>query len=252
MSDKGYDDVNNNPKPKRFSRRTKVAAISVVAFAILLFMPILPRPNVSVQDLPDGHKAFVVSLIDTSKIEDHIGSNSTPFMPTSDKVPLHGWVDAVARHADGTIFWESHHTNLITTVGKDWIAPQLGSTSPGGNGANYIALSTNTKAPAASDTCISTTDGGTTSAEITDGNGLARAQGTYAHTGGNSNFTVSKTFSATGTYTAVHRAGLVTGTASGDTCAGGNDGSMIAQTAFSNDVTLVSGDSLAVTWTVNF
>ncbi|HSE44204.1 MAG TPA: hypothetical protein VLA89_02630 [Gemmatimonadales bacterium] len=105
------------------------------------------------------------------------------------------------------------------------------------SGAYFIALTTDTGAPAAGDTALTS--------EITT-NGLQRAAGTYAHTGGTTSYTVSKTFNASGTHTGVHKAGLFTGGPGGAL-----GGVMVFETNLNADATLASGDSLAVTWTVN-
>ena len=121
--------------------------------------------------------------------------------------------------------------NLITNAGKDFISAQIGSTTPGVNGANYIALTTDTAAANAADTTLTS--------EISTG-GLVRAQGTYAHTTGTNTYTISKTFTASATFTGVDKAGLFTASSSG---------TMLAESTFSS-VNLVSGDTLAITWTV--
>lgn len=167
---------------------------------------------------------------------------------TADSIGPHGYVVVSAKHADGSEFYHEESHNLITTAGKDFISAQVGG---GGSTttAQWIGLSTDTKAPAAADTCISTTDGGTTSAEITT-NGLSRAQGTYAHTAGTNTFTVTKTFTATATNTNVQKAGLFSANVGGaNTCTGGDDGTMLAENTFTS-VTLANGDQLTITWTI--
>lgn len=167
---------------------------------------------------------------------------------TTDSVGPHGYV-VVTVTRDGNEIYRHEDHNLITTVGKDFISAQLGSTTPGTNGANYIGLSTNTKAPSVLDTCISTTDGGSTSAEITSG-GLARSQGAYAHTAGTNTYTITEPFTASATHTNVQKAGLFSANVGGaDTCAGGDDGTMMAENTFT-PVTLNSGDQLTITWTI--
>ena len=149
---------------------------------------------------------------------------------TADSLGPHGYVVVSAKHADGSEFYHEESHNLITTAGKDFIAAQIGSTSPGANGANYIALTNTAITPAAGDTTLS--------GEITT-NGLARAQGTYAHTAGQNTFTVSKTFTATATQSA-QAAGLFTASSAG---------TMMAENTFTS-VTLNNGDQLTLTWTI--
>lgn len=168
---------------------------------------------------------------------------------TTDSVGPHGYV-VVTVTRDGNEIYRHEDHNLITNAGKDFISTQLGSTAPGANGANWIGLSTNTKAPSALDTCISTTDGGTTSAEIDTGGGLDRLQATYAHTAGTNTYTETRLFTADATYTSVQKAGLFTANVGGaNTCLGGDDGTMMAENTFT-PVTLNSGDQLTITWTI--
>jgi hypothetical protein len=101
--------------------------------------------------------------------------------------------------------------------------------------ARFIGLTTDTGGPAVGDTSLTS--------EITT-NGLQRALALYAHTPGATTSTLSKTFTASGTHTAVHKAGLFTG---GYGASGG--GVDVANTNLNADATLASGDSIAVTWT---
>lgn len=81
---------------------------------------------------------------------------------------------------------------MLTTAGKDFVASALGDRSGSREAAaDYIALTANATAPAAGDTTLT--------AEIaTASGGLVRAQATYAHTGGASTYTLTKTFTANG------------------------------------------------------
>jgi hypothetical protein len=103
------------------------------------------------------------------------------------------------------------------------------------SGAYFIGLTTDTGSPAAGDTALTS--------EITT-NGLARKAGTYAHTPGATSYTVAATWTASGTHTAVHKAGLFTG-------GPGLGGVMAFVSNLNADATLASGDQLTVTWTVN-
>jgi hypothetical protein len=150
---------------------------------------------------------------------------------TTDSVGPHGYV-VVTVTRDGNEIYRNEDHNLITNAGKDFIAAQIGQTTGiGSNGANFIALSTNTAAPAAGDTTLA--------GEITTG-GLGRSQGAYAHTNGQATYTITKQFSATATHTAVQKAGLFNATSSG---------TMMAENTFS-PVTLQNGDQLTITWTI--
>ena len=153
----------------------------------------------------------------------------------SEGLRITGWVKvSVVRNGEVTYFYESH--NLITNQGKDMIAKMVSGGSGSGtglnpNGANYIALTTDSTAPSATDTSLAS--------EIST-NGLQRAQGAWSHTNGTNPFTVSKTFTASGSFTAVQKAGLFNA-ASG--------GGMLAANTFSS-VNLISGDQITITWTI--
>lgn len=151
---------------------------------------------------------------------------------TSESFPVHGYV-TVSVLRDGQEIYHHEDHNLITDAGKDFIRQQIGETNSvniGTNGANYIALSSNTASPAASDTTLA--------GEITGG-GLQRSQGAYAEVSTNQ-FTITKTFTASATHTAVQKAGLFTASSSG---------TMMAENTFTS-VSLASGDQLTITWTI--
>ena len=98
----------------------------------------------------------------------------------------------------------------------------------------YIALTENASAASAASTSLT--------GEITTG-GCGRALGTYAHTLGAATYTLSKTFSVTATFPAIHRAGLFPVSTASSALLG-------FETVLNADASVVNGDSLAVTWTV--
>lgn len=121
--------------------------------------------------------------------------------------------------------------NVITNSGRDFLHVQgYGTAGLGANGLNYIALS--------NDTLTETTASTTLSTEIA-ANGLTRAQGTVAHTGGTNTTTVDKTFTATGAQSA-QKAALFTASSSG---------TMNHALAFTQRA-LISGDTLQITFTI--
>lgn len=124
-------------------------------------------------------------------------------------------------------------TNLRTNAGIDWQAESMGKTASRPAVADWIALTTNTGAPAAGDTTLTS--------EITT-NGLARAQGTFSHTASATSYKISFTFTATGTHTAVHKGGLFNASSAG---------TLAFETNLSSDATLASGDTLTIEWTIN-
>jgi hypothetical protein len=138
---------------------------------------------------------------------------------------------SVVRDGNEIYHYEDH--NLITNAGRDFIATELGATSGTGTlAANYIALTNNTAAPAVGDTTLA--------GEITTG-GLNRQQGTYSHTLGTDNWSVSKQFTATASNSGVVKAGLFTDS---------SGGTMMAENTFSS-VNLAPNDQLTITWTID-
>lgn len=153
-------------------------------------------------------------------------------------------VQVVARHADGSVFYESDIHNLRTTGGADWQANEMGATSGAPAQVNYIALSNNTNAPAAGDcgagsSACSLGGSSPTSPEITT-NGCARAQATFSHSNGTTTWTLTHTWTATGTQ-AVQEAGMFNASSSG---------TMVFEAAFTQ-VNLANTDTLTITWTVS-
>jgi hypothetical protein len=124
--------------------------------------------------------------------------------------------------------------NQITNSGRDFLHLQgYGSSGLGSNGLNYIGLTNASISPSPTDTSLS--------GEITT-NGLARAQGTYAHTAGTNTTTISYTFTASGTQSC-QAAALFT--AAGPPVSG----IMNHELTFTQR-SLISGDTLAVTYTI--
>lgn len=141
---------------------------------------------------------------------------------------VHAWIN----RADGTHEELGIAQNLRTTVGADWQADVMGnSTQPAE--AQYIALTTNTTAPAAGDTTLT--------GEIAS-DGLERAQGAYTHTGGTTSYKITHTFTATGAHTDVAKAGLFNDAAAG---------TLVFATLLSSTATLATNDTLTIEWTVN-
>lgn len=152
----------------------------------------------------------------------------------------------VAEESTNAPVWGNIGTNTTSVLtidswhnGDDSAGNTPGSTAnffimPGQGPARYIGLTTDTGAPAVGDTTLTSEQ---------TANGLSRALATFAHTGGTTTFTLSKTFSATGTVANVHKAGLFT---SGTNASGGV---LVADTNLNADASVANGDSLAVTWT---
>ena len=122
--------------------------------------------------------------------------------------------------------------NLRTNAGIDWQANVMGATSAPPAQANWIALSSDVAAPAATDTVLAS--------EFTT-LGLSRAQATFAHTTGQTNFTLTKTFTATGTAT-VAKAAIFNASTSG---------TMVFEALEPSSASLTTNDTYSQTVQVN-
>lgn len=146
-----------------------------------------------------------------------------------------GYVSVDAYHYDAatgtyTLFYHDESSNVITTIGLNWIEDQLGD-SPGTDPAKWIALS-NDGTSLASWTKLPN--------EI-NASGMTRAVGAYASTG-DGVWTIIATFTATGAVT-VQTTGLhwvVTAE---------SDSNLMAANDFTS-VTLATDDTLTITWTI--
>lgn len=135
------------------------------------------------------------------------------------------------RNAAGELLWEFDSSNLITTVGRDFLHTQGYGTSPAANGLNWIALSNDT---------VTETNASTVLSNEIAANGLARAQGTVSHTGGATTTTIAHTFTCATASQAAQKAALFTASSSG---------TMNHVLGFTQR-TLQVGDTLAVTFTI--
>jgi hypothetical protein len=136
------------------------------------------------------------------------------------------------------------NTTSVLTLDQWWNAADGVATTPAGTNSfiiapggaaafRFVALTTNATAPAATDTTLA--------GEITTG-GCGRALGTYAHTLGAATLTLTKAFSVSATFTAIHKAGVFSALSS----AGADP--MIFESALNLDATVGSGDTLTLTW----
>lgn len=136
----------------------------------------------------------------------------------------------------GTDTWipitENKH-NLLTNGGRDFIHNQAyRNTSAGTEGSRYIAVTSDSGAPAAGDTSLAS--------EIST-NGLARAAATTnTHSNGTNTSTLGITFTASGAHSNVQKSGLFNQASTG---------TMTHENTFT-PVTLATNDQLQVTWTL--
>jgi hypothetical protein len=156
-----------------------------------------------------------------------------------------GWT-VIAEESTNTPVYGNIGSNTATVLTIDaWKnADDSAGTTPGATAnyaiyptcrPRYIALTENASAAAAGNTTLT--------GELTTG-GASRALATYAHTNDAATLTLSKSFSITASFPAIHRAGLFT--ASNPTAAG----IMVFETVLNADANVINGDTLAVTWTI--
>lgn len=149
-----------------------------------------------------------------------------------------GWLSAKVIRADGTVKQLALlKPNLLTNNGKDVMHSNVyTNVTNGTRGFNYIAVTESTITPAVTDTTLT--------GEITT-NGLARAAANPAasHTAGTGASTVEVTMTSSGSFTDV-KASATFNASSGATMA------HIANYATGSG-TLISGDTLKTTWTLN-
>lgn len=145
-----------------------------------------------------------------------------------EKMQVVGTWHVVARHADGTIFSDQTVHNLLTTAGRSFMHDQVyRNTSAGTQGSRFIAVTTDSAAPAAGDTVLAS--------EITTG-GLARAAAT-TNSYSSPTTTLAVTFTATATHTNVQKMALFNASSAGT----------MTHEATITAVTLNNTDTLTVT-----
>ena len=189
-----------------------------------------------------GKLGFGVSgTIATATSATSLTATATPFVASayigcvvvaeeSTNAPVHGTIISNTTSVLTIDAWRNGDDSAGTTPGATANYGILAGNAP----ARYIALTENAGAANAADTALT--------GEITTG-GCGRALGLYAHTLGAATFTLTKTFSVTATFAAIHKAGLFqVSTASSSL--------LSFETVLNADASVVNGDSLALTWTI--
>ena len=174
--------------------------------------------------------------MDTYTFSEQIGTGVGLARPTTDGFPLRNVVEAVFRDRHGNITSQSKVFNLRTNVGADFWDAQLFKVAAAGATANFIAVSADVTAPAATDTTLT--------GEIAT-NGLSRAQAADAHTAGTSSSVLSKTFTYTGASpVTIAKVGLFNAASAG---------TLVLETLLGSTGTVsANGDTISISWTVNF
>lgn len=160
-----------------------------------------------------------------------------------DKMPrMYSDVLIEVRDKDGKLKSRSFQHNLRTNAGADFWNTQLFTTAPGAKGAGFMALSTSTT-PTATDTTLP--------GEITTGSTLVRTGAlTPTHSAGTGQSQFTHTFTYDGATPAPPVVVAMLGLFS-DTHA--NGGTLALETALSPTATVnANGDTIAVTWTINY
>lgn len=137
------------------------------------------------------------------------------------------------------VFTDNWSHNLRTTGGGDWQANAMGTTGAQPAPSTYIAL-TNDAAAAAAGDCAAGSITCTLPSEIAI-NGLARHVATYAHTNATNTWSLTYTWTASGTQS-VQKAGMFNAASSGT----------MAFEANFTVVNLVATDTFTATWTVTY
>jgi hypothetical protein len=155
---------------------------------------------------------------------------------------------------EGTILSNTAGTATVITIDR-WVQPgnSVTATTPssttayailgGGSPARHIALSTNATAPAATDTTL-------TGELVASGGGLVRAKATYSHTIGTAAYTLTNTWTANSTDTGggsvqINKMGVFNSAVS-------SVGIMLFEAAVPSPPTLVAGDTISITDTINY
>lgn len=203
---------------------SKVWAVAAVAVAVAFATGFLVNSQFN------GGAKGVINVSDSYAYGECVGVCPQHSFPVSDVV-------TVSVFHLGALVYQGSYANLITNAGEDVISRQTGCGATGApacaNGGVYIALSTDSTAPAATDVACP--------AESVV-NGLTRALGTYAHVAGTNVHTISHTFTL-GTAGAV----VIAKVCMLDAAAGGN---LFAETLLASTATVNAvGDQITITWT---
>jgi hypothetical protein len=128
---------------------------------------------------------------------------------------------------------------MKTNAGNDFQAAQMGGAASATAVAKWVALTANATAPAAGDTTL-------TGEIVTGGGGLIRKAGTYAHTTGAANYTITTVFTANGSDSlpvTINKRGIF------DAASGGT---LVFTSAVPSPPTIsASGDTLTLTDTIS-
>lgn len=152
--------------------------------------------------------------------------------------PMRNLVYARHMNVRGELVMEDFGFNLRTNQGADWQCNRMGQAPATGTLlANFISVyNASGYTPATGDTEA------TIKANELTGGGFGRVVGSYSHSNGTSTYALSTTYTCTAAGASAYGAGLF------DTSpTGGNN---FCSKLFGTPALMVSGDTLAVTWTI--
>jgi hypothetical protein len=179
-------------------------------------------------------------MIDIFQLFERVGSFTRKLRSVEDRCRVRSDVLLEIRDKDGRLKHRSFQHNLRVNGGADFWSTQLFGVS-GINGqtgtAGYMALTADSTAPNATDTTLPS--------EITT-NGLGRTtQLTPTHSAGASSSSFSHTWTYTGsTSVTIAKVGLFNASSSG---------TLVLETLLASTGTVnANGDTISVTWTINY
>jgi len=189
-----------------------------------------------------GQLGFGVSgTIATASSATSLTATGTPFVSNayinqivvaeeSTNSPVHATIVSNTTSVLTVDAWRNGDDSAGNTPGSTANYHILAGSAP----ARYMALTENASAASASDTSLT--------GEITTG-GCGRTLATYAHTGGTNTYTLTKSFSVTASFPAIHKMGLFCHSTA-------STGPLIFETVLNADANVINGDTLQVTETV--
>jgi hypothetical protein len=171
---------------------------------------------------------------DNTSIDDRINANLSRSRLIYDQhIPIAGYVSAwhYKHLEDKWIQLADHWPNLLTTEGRDFFIAQCYiNNSAGTRGSNYLAVTTDSAAPSASDTTLAS--------EIASG-GLQRADAiTKTHPDNTNSVTIEHEWTASATHNNVQKCAMFNASSAGIMT---HEGTFTA-------ASLISGDKLKVTY----
>jgi hypothetical protein len=175
-------------------------------------------------------------MFDTFRIKDRVGAVSGKARGAADRVSFRSDILIEVRDKAGKLKSSSFQHNLRTNAGADFWDSQLFKVGAAAATANFIALTVDATAPAATDTTLASEE---------TLNGLARAQAADAHTAGASSSVLTKTFTYTGSSSKViAKLGLFNASSAG---------TLVLETLLASTATVnANGDTISITWTINY